>query len=304
MLPATRPKACIVYLVRSKERNMNLLIRSLRLLKRNFLDQFPYPVIIFIEKDFPEAWKDTIQKRSNVPCHFEYVNFSLPAHLSVEEVDIAVEDQFRVINMSFPVGYRHMCHFFSKDIYRHPALKEFDWYWRLDDDSFLLSKIPYDVFSFMNERNFTYGYNRIYDDSEWCTRGLGEAVQSYVIEKSIQPSFFHKFSKNGIWDRSMYSTNFEISKFDFWRSQTYQDFIEYIDNTNGIYLYRWGDAPIRLLAVSIFLPEEQVHAFTDIAYKHQEFVNFPNPMRNFLEKIKRRCLRIARQRLRTMKLTK
>jgi mannosyltransferase len=39
--------------------------------------------------------------------------------------------------------------------------------------------------------------------------------------------------------------------------------------------YRWGDAPIHLLAVALLLPEDKVMQFSDIAYWHQYYVNMP-----------------------------
>ena len=41
-----------------------------------------------------------------------------------------------------------------------------------------------------------------------------------------------------------------------WMSRDYANYIEYIDRTGGIYYYRWGDAPIKSIAVTMFLPPD------------------------------------------------
>ena len=47
-------------------------------------------------------------------------------------------------------------------------------------------------------------------------------------------------------------------------SQEYQEFIEYIDHLGGIYYRRWGDAPIKTIAVSMFVPRNNTHKYADI----------------------------------------
>ena len=76
------------------------------------------------------------------------------------------------------------------------------------------------------------------------------------------------FFENGKWNMKIYYTNFEISKLSFWRSHEYMNFFDYLDGLGGIYKYRWGDAPIHTLALSIFLPDTKIHCFKDISYKH------------------------------------
>ena len=78
----------------------------------------------------------------------------------------------------------------------------------------------------------------------------------------------------GNWSVGLvYYNNFEVSALSLWRSTDYQDYIEYIDSLGGIYYYRWGDAPIRTLAVTLFVPSTKIHQFTDIPYKHQLVYN-------------------------------
>jgi alpha 1,2-mannosyltransferase len=261
-------KAAIVYLVRSKPKDISDLKRSLSLLDVNFSNRFNYPVIIFHE-DISEDLMDKIHKATQSTVQFEKVIFEIPDFLKKEEIP----EFIYVDGFEFSMGYRHMCRFFSGTIFYHPALKDFDYYWRLDTDSFLLDKINYDVFQFMQERNLEYGYIHINKDEPDAIKGLWEITKRYIEDNNINPKFLHKFTPNEDWDRSYYYTNFEISKLDFWRSDEFMNYFKYIDESGGIYKYRWGDHVIHLLAVSIFLPENKVHRFSDIAYQHQGFIN-------------------------------
>lgn len=49
----------------------------------------------------------------------------------------------------------------------------------------------------------------------------------------------------------MFFNNFEISHRSLWQNPIVREFLETVDKHGGIYYTRWGDAPIRSLAVSM-----------------------------------------------------
>ena len=46
-------------------------------------------------------------------------------------------------------SYHHMCRYFSGFIHKHPLLKEFDYYWRMEPDVHYYCDLDYDPFLFM-----------------------------------------------------------------------------------------------------------------------------------------------------------
>ncbi|KAL0576945.1 hypothetical protein V5O48_005052 [Marasmius crinis-equi] len=70
-------------------------------------------------------------------------------------------------------------------------------------------------------------------------------------------------------------SNFEIADMDFWRSEVYQKFFEFLDSKGGFYYERWGDAPVHSLAVSLFADKDRLHFFDDIGYRHPPFEHCP-----------------------------
>ena len=62
------------------------------------------------------------------------------------------------------------------------------------------------------------------------------------------------------------------------RSSSYQEYFRALDDLGGIFYHRWGDAPIHLLGVALFLLEKQTHRFTDIAYAHKVYVMLPDTL--------------------------
>ena len=147
-------------------------------------------------------------------------------------------------------------------------MRQLAYMWRLDDDSQLLAPIKYDVFRFMHSNHLDYGYVWRHLDASVCVTGLWQAAQEFLRNTTIKPEFFHKWTEPYI-----FYNNFEVSRLSLWLSADYRRYIDYIDRKGGIYYHRWGDAPIKGIAVSIFIPRERTHFFTDIGYKHGSFVN-------------------------------
>lgn len=268
-------KAIIVYLSRRKD--LNDLQKSLLLLHENFNKKYNYPIIIFND-DFNNDDEQKLLK-INPNIKFERIIFEIPPWIDKKEP----------FKTEWGIGYRHMCRFFSGELFKHKSMKKFDWYWRLDSDSFIHSEIKYDIFKFMDEEGYIYGYlGTTTKEGARVVEGLWSLTKEFILINEIQPKFLHRYiDNNGYWDYTQYYTNFEISKLDFWRSDDYMNYFNYIDQNGGIYYNRWGDAPIHLLAISIFVDEIKIHCFKDIDYSHTIFrPNRDNRLYSMLKKFK------------------
>ena len=88
-------------------------------------------------------------------------------------------------------------------------------------------------------------------------------------------------------------SNFEIADMDFWRSEAYSKFFDFLESKGGFYyevraplqrqlcrslmlfVQRWGDAPVHSIAASLFARKDQIHFFKDIGYRHPPFQHCP-----------------------------
>jgi len=260
--PPDKPKAAI-YILAKGDRHQKLNY-SLTLLYCNFLQAFDYPVIVFHETDSRDLLHRKVRKQhANIRLFFQEVQFDTPAHVNEALA------RYKIIGCTrFPVSYRHMCRFHAKGVYQQPILVGLDYTWRLDDDSQLLTSIKYDVFAFMKNHRLQYGYKIIYPDSRECTLCLWEAAKLYKKQRQIQSQYFDKWSEPHI-----FYNNFEISALSLWKSQQYQDYINYIDLLGGIYIHRWGDAPIKTIFVTLFLRKEDTHFFANFTYHHDSLTS-------------------------------
>ena len=72
---------------------------------------------------------------------------------------------------------------------------------------------------------------------------------------------------------------------DFWRSEPYMKFFEFLDKKGGFYyevcghqshgaimdltfIQRWGDAPVHSIGAALFARKDQLHFFDDIGTTH------------------------------------
>jgi len=276
----SKQKAAIVYLTRKSD--LSDLKKSLFLLDCHFNNEFKYPIIIFYD-DLTKKMITELKSVSNSKLIFKKIVLGFKKGID--------GSQFPEKYAGFSINYRHMCRFFFMGLYEQPIMREYDWYWRLDTDSFILDKINYDVFDFMNEHKLIYGYNRITIDPKELIVGLKDAFNEYLQEKKIVPKSLSNLLPFGFWFGQNFYTNFTIPNISFWRSKEVKDFLDYIDKNGGIYKYRWGDTPLHFLTAALFLNINQIHCFNDIFYKHQDIIILPEKFKkkSFFLRVIRFC---------------
>jgi hypothetical protein len=165
---------------------------------------------------------------------------------------------WRVVHSRDPDwGYQHMCRFFWMSLFDLPELANVRFYMRLDLDS-CLGPTGGSPFRFLGNDTVYVRGDTGYDSAD-VTRGLRAVTLEYV-------RYFGIFPKDeGRWemafrgkDVAIYGTNFEVMDLLFWRRPEVQQFVMFIDLSWGIFLSRWGDAPLRYLALTLFARPEQV----------------------------------------------
>ena len=76
--------------------------------------------------------------------------------------------------------YHGMCRFWSKTVFDQPAIKKLDYYARLDDDSFLLDAIDYDIFNVMKVNKWIYSYVEEFWDPVEVIQGMFDVVMDFA----------------------------------------------------------------------------------------------------------------------------
>lgn len=249
------PNSCIYYLINNREVDIKRLISSLECLDRNFLKNYPYPVVLGYE-DLSQEDMDMISSKIKVKHFFHKLSFELPnysAQIS-EQIPVRFKGHWDE-SAFFSMGYRHMCRFFSGEMYKYEFFEKVKYLMRMDCDSYFTDEVKYDPFARMSKKKAVYGYQGVETDMDYVIEGLHEFCCKILPQNSKLPY------------NNMFQTHFEIVDFQWFKTGDYMNFYNKIDETGNIYIKRWGDAPIKYQGVmGLVLPEQLLKL--DLPYRH------------------------------------
>ncbi|UJR19890.1 hypothetical protein I4U23_023023 [Adineta vaga] len=172
-------------------------------------------------------------------------------------------------------NYQLMIRFWVKLLFELPQLQQYDYMMRLDDDSQIMNNW-FNVFDEMRRKRAVYFANDIRIDEERLLPGtmkLQPVTLEYPKTNNItakQPEMLRQaFADDHILS---YANNFEVLQLEFFRRSDVRQWIEMIDQTHGIFKYRWGDAILRYLTIALFADQQEVLHRSDysLSYCHKK----------------------------------
>lgn len=295
--PGAPVNAAIVFLIEfldrpieQNHREMMRFNRSLWLLYENFIQDYPYPILIFHEPAFTPYYQKQYRRMwpRQLNITFHQIEFSMPSTFptvtdpgGLEALGLNPTNR-----RAFP-GYNHMIHFFFKDIFQHPAVRGLEYYWRLDHDSMVESRVGVDVFRYMRDRGLRYGYRTVTTDALHVTNGMLAFFDKYrrdtnhkALDGQVTCAELSQRNCIGIpetlqeqrlYAPRMYYNNFEIVHIPTWQSSSMIELTDAVDRTGMIYWNRWGDAPLRYYSVNMILDvKKQVMEWCHLRYHHHK----------------------------------
>jgi len=132
----------------------------------------------------------------------------------------------------------------------------------------------------MHENNKIYGFTITMYEFRRTIESLWSTVRDFI---TVHPEYVARnnamnfLSDNGGAEYNLchFWSNFEIADLDFWRSEAYTAFFEYLDRSGGFYYERWGDAPVHSIAAALFAGTDRIHFFREIGYEHAPYTHCP-----------------------------
>lgn len=255
-------KNCILYLLRSSTEDIEMFNKSISLVEKNLISFTQNTdLIVFCEESISEYLTNI---KTNLNIKYQTIDFKIPEYS--ENILKQIPEYFPHPthgigplgwgHPGFSLGYRHMCRFFSGKMYEFDILKEYDYYLRLDNDSFIHTPLNYDLFEWAKLKECYYGYIQpaVQEDNLKVINNLWQ----YVNDKY----------PNNIPEGRMFYTNFELGKISWFLESEYMNFYRYLDESGGIYTRRWGDAPIKFLGINLFMESKNIIPVTGFTYQH------------------------------------
>lgn len=277
--------ATFVTLARNSE--LYDLIKSIRVVEDRFNRKYNYDWVFLNDEEFTQEFKDLTTaivsgttKYGKIPKeHWSYPNW-----IDLEKA-AASRKQMKQDKIIYgdSESYRHMCRFESGFFWRNPLLDEYEWYWRVEPGIEINCDLNYDLFKYMQDNEKVYGFTISIHEFEKTIPTLWQHTKDF-IEKNPQyvanDNFLDFISDDGgkTYNLCHFWSNFEIANLNFWRSEAYSAYFDYLDSTGGFFYERWGDAPVHSIAAALFLPKSKIHYFEDVGYRHHVYGQCPlNP---------------------------
>ncbi|KAI6131710.1 alpha-1,2-mannosyltransferase [Pisolithus croceorrhizus] len=278
-------KANATFIILCRNSELDGIIQSVREVEDRFNRDFNYPYVFLNDEPFTEEFKRRLSVLSPSLMEFGVIphdHWFQPSWIN-EETASAARKLMEMSNVIYggSVSYRNMCRFNSGFFFRHPLVQKYR------PNVHFHCNIPSDPFLYMEDNNKTYGFTISMYEFESTIRSLWQTVREYT---SLHPEHVHPNNSMGFlsqdngkhYNLCHFWSNFEIADMDFWRSETYMMFFEFLDSTGGFYYERWGDAPVHSIAASLFLPKDAIHFFDEIGYQHTPFTHCPRDIERWI----------------------
>ncbi|GAV28993.1 hypothetical protein PMKS-002472 [Pichia membranifaciens] len=284
--------ATILVLCRNWE--LEDILSSMRSLEDRFNKDYHYPWTFLNDVPFDDEFIQWTTEMASGKTEYGLVppqDWSTPSFINQTKYDEGIQDAIeRKILYGFSKSYRNMCHFNSGYFFRQELVNKYDYYFRVEPGVEYFCDFQMDPFRLMREKRKKYSFIvTIYEYPDTIPT-LWETVEDFLNE---YPQHLHPNNSVGfITDKTPIGTNaldlggtsynlchfwsnFEIGDLNFFRSQAYLDYFNYLSKTGGFYYERWGDAPVHSIAAALLLDKNEIYHFEDIGYTHVPLFSYP-----------------------------
>lgn len=280
--PSKKVKATFVTLARNED--LYELLESIQSMEDRFNHKFKYDWVFLNDAPFSEEFiMETTKSISGKTKYgvIPYEDWSAPIWINAKKAEeVRMDMKEREIIYGDSESYRYMCRYESGFFYRHPLMDEYDYYWRVEPSVKFYCDVDYDVFQFMQDNDYEYGFTVALKEYIETIPTLWDTTKKFLKD---HPQYLAKDNSlelisddNGeTYNLCHFWSNFEVGKLDFLRGKAYRSYFDALDKSGGFFYERWGDAPVHSIAAALFLDKDKLHFFDDIGYFHGPFTSCP-----------------------------
>ncbi|VEU23217.1 DEKNAAC104347 [Brettanomyces naardenensis] len=272
------PRATLFTLVRNSE--LFDILESIQRLENRFNGRMNYDWVFMNDEPFSDQFIELTSAMVSGTARYGIIpreHWSYPEWIDQDKARAVRESRkFSNIIYGSSESYRHMCRYNSMFFYKHPIMNDYDLYWRVEPNVDFMCDILEDPFRYMEETQTQYGFTIAFQEIARTVETLWERSMGYFLRNDTVKNQLPESNLLGFvsddegksYNMCHFWTNFEIANLNFYRSEMYNGYVEYLDRFGGYFYERWGDAPIHSIAASLMLKPEKVHVFGNIAYRH------------------------------------
>lgn len=267
-----------------RNRDLTSVMETLAQIEDRFNHRYHYPYTFLSAEPFTDQFKQWTANFVSSKVSYGVIppeHWNQPDQIDEEKASAGREEMIRSsVIYGGSVEYRNAQRFDSGFFFRHELTQKYRYYWRIEPGVKFFCDIHEDPFMYLQENNKVYGFTiSLYEyprtiPTLWDTvKQFAVANPSYLAEDNAM-SFISNDGGNN-YNLCHFWNNFEIADMDFWRSEAYTKYFEFLDAQGGFYYERWGKGPVQSIGVSLFARKDQIHFFKEIGYRHEPFQRCP-----------------------------
>ncbi|GMM46917.1 hypothetical protein DAPK24_034920 [Pichia kluyveri] len=273
-----RQNATLFTLCRNSE--MYSMLKTIHQVESRFNNKFGYDWVFLNDEPFDEEFITLTSNMISGRVRYGLIpreHWSYPDYIDEDKArEVRESRKWARITYGTSESYRHMCRFNSMFFYKHPIMREYEYYWRIEPDVNFHCDIMEDPFKFLKDEGIKYGFTISMRELHNTIETLWETSKKYF--NSLNKDYFSKevdnlsefiSDDNGeTYNLCHYWSNFEIASLSIYNNEIYEGYVNYLDKAGGFFYERWGDAPIHSIIFSLMLRKDEIHLFKDISYQH------------------------------------
>lgn len=152
-------------------------------------------------------------------------------------------------------GYMMMCRFFCGELQNHPLLQSYDYYIRMDDDSFF---IPPTLHDRKHLYTHDYTYRSLYFESHDQST-LYLFTKSFLEKKKLSIDYANLKRVRFLKHDNTYSglaiyNNFHVATLSMWKNPLVKEYLDLIEKQHGILGKMWLDSNIHGMITFMLAP--------------------------------------------------
>ncbi|AQZ11724.1 YUR1 (YJL139C) and KTR2 (YKR061W) [Zygosaccharomyces parabailii] len=300
-----RENATLLMLVRNWE--LPGALKSMRSLEDRFNRDYNYDWTFLNDEPFDETFIEATTAMASGKTRYALVptqHWDRPEWIDEDRFEKKLQlMQDKGVLYGGSRSYRNMCRFNSGYFFRQKVLETYDYYFRVEPDVEYYCDFPYDPFKVMRRNNKKYGFVIAIYEYEDTIPTLWDAVEEYMEENKEDINLENNsygfltdsdllgvltpiVDSNSDYNLCHFWSNFEIGDLNFFRSDRYKRYFEFLDSKGGFYYERWGDAPVHSIGAALLLNRDEIIHFDELGYYHNPYYTCPT---SYHMRLQQRC---------------
>ena len=277
--PPPDPRKPVAVIVLCRESEVPDMVKTMASFDEAYNGAKLHDYIVFSETAWAPAALATLAAATRARVRFALLDeyaWGMPAHIDRRNFSNVLATQTYYGNTE---SYRKMCRFFAGPVFTLPILAEYKYAWRLDSHVRYLCDIVDDPIARMEASGALYGYALRMKEKMDTIPSLWATAEEYAVgagrKARVREQWDVTIPGHSLQVGCHYWNNMEITRLDWFSGPTYQAFFKHLDASGGFFYERWGDAPIRSIAMLLLADRTDVVWFEEMGYQHPWWVKCP-----------------------------